>query len=387
MPFLDEFVSEVLLKYPFQFVFAPLGNALGNLIKPCLASFVKGTVAPILIDVLGKAFTGIVNTVVFLIDKIGDLIQLFARLGTAIKNSPLGKLGAGIADIFSGGSKAGLSVNTLEGGAGGSFVSRSFTDQVAESLAKPVAHVLQPITDEFKRNVIGLVPGNPNGVNNAWIESLKDAVSFVVNEEGGFGVFNAQGQLTGGGGPGRIGTIPGSVTINVNAPSVIDEEGFARAVGTAVTLGIWNTRPASGRVPRLIESIIGRSAFDNGLIISVSWRVGTMPGAVVVSLSAARTYIAASSSPRNFARRVFSRYLALVNSKREQIDQTTEPGEQSFTGWWFRSQSSFHLGAGAKFFEQYLPTLGAVHQQALLHLATVECLNLQQFQNLLNTNS
>ena len=37
--------------------------------------------------------------------------------------------------------------------------------------------------------------------------------------------------------------------------------------------------------------------------------------------------------------------------KREQIDQTTEPGEQSFTGWWFRSQSSFHLGAGANFFE------------------------------------
>ena len=38
-------------------------------------------------------------------------------------------------------------------------------------------------------------------------------------------------------------------------------------------------------------------------------------------------------------------------SKREQIDQTLEPGEQSFTGWWFRSQSSFHLGSGAKFFE------------------------------------
>jgi hypothetical protein len=40
-----------------------------------------------------------------------------------------------------------------------------------------------------------------------------------------------------------------------------------------------------------------------------------------------------------------------AQSKREQIDQTTEPGEQSFTGWWFRSQSSWHLGAGAKFFE------------------------------------
>jgi hypothetical protein len=40
-----------------------------------------------------------------------------------------------------------------------------------------------------------------------------------------------------------------------------------------------------------------------------------------------------------------------AESKRQQVDQTTEPGEQSFTGWWYRSQSSFHLGAGARFFE------------------------------------
>jgi hypothetical protein len=40
-----------------------------------------------------------------------------------------------------------------------------------------------------------------------------------------------------------------------------------------------------------------------------------------------------------------------VEYKRQQIDQTVEPGEQSFTGWWLRSQSSFHLGAGAKYFE------------------------------------
>lgn len=36
--------------------------------------------------------------------------------------------------------------------------------------------------------------------------------------------------------------------------------------------------------------------------------------------------------------------------KKEQIDQTTEPGEQSLKGWWYRSQSSFHLGAGIRFF-------------------------------------
>jgi hypothetical protein len=37
--------------------------------------------------------------------------------------------------------------------------------------------------------------------------------------------------------------------------------------------------------------------------------------------------------------------------RKQQIDQSREPGEQTLTGWWVRSQSSFHLGAGIKFFE------------------------------------
>lgn len=37
--------------------------------------------------------------------------------------------------------------------------------------------------------------------------------------------------------------------------------------------------------------------------------------------------------------------------RKQQYDQTREAGEQSLTGWWFRSQSSFHYGAGIKFFE------------------------------------
>lgn len=44
-------------------------------------------------------------------------------------------------------------------------------------------------------------------------------------------------------------------------------------------------------------------------------------------------------------RRVTAQY------RKEQYDQTREAGEQSLTGWWFRSQSSFHLGAGIKYFE------------------------------------
>jgi len=37
--------------------------------------------------------------------------------------------------------------------------------------------------------------------------------------------------------------------------------------------------------------------------------------------------------------------------KKEQFDNGSEPGEQSLTGWWIRSQSSFHSGTGIKFFE------------------------------------
>jgi len=44
-------------------------------------------------------------------------------------------------------------------------------------------------------------------------------------------------------------------------------------------------------------------------------------------------------------RRVTAQY------RKQQIDQTREPGEQTLTGWWLRSQSSFHLGAGIKYFE------------------------------------
>lgn len=37
--------------------------------------------------------------------------------------------------------------------------------------------------------------------------------------------------------------------------------------------------------------------------------------------------------------------------KKEQFDNQTEPGEQSLTGWWIRSQSSFHYGDGITFYD------------------------------------
>ena len=37
--------------------------------------------------------------------------------------------------------------------------------------------------------------------------------------------------------------------------------------------------------------------------------------------------------------------------RKDQFDNGSEPGEQSLTGWWIRSQSSFHSGEGIKFYD------------------------------------
>jgi hypothetical protein len=43
--------------------------------------------------------------------------------------------------------------------------------------------------------------------------------------------------------------------------------------------------------------------------------------------------------------------------RKEQFDNSSEPGEQSLTGWWIRSQSSFHNGQGIKFYD---PSAGEI---------------------------
>ena len=43
--------------------------------------------------------------------------------------------------------------------------------------------------------------------------------------------------------------------------------------------------------------------------------------------------------------------------KKDQFDNGTEPGEQSLTGWWIRSQSSFHSGSGIRFYD---PSAGEI---------------------------
>lgn len=52
-----------------------------------------------------------------------------------------------------------------------------------------------------------------------------------------------------------------------------------------------------------------------------------------------------ASNQQNPYRRQTAQY------KKDQNDNSAEPGEQTLTGWWLRSQSSFHFGAGIDFYE------------------------------------
>lgn len=59
-------------------------------------------------------------------------------------------------------------------------------------------------------------------------------------------------------------------------------------------------------------------------------------------------FIYATSEERPYARET-------APYRKQQFDNSAEPGEQSLTGWWIRSQSSFHRGAGIKFYD---PSVG-----------------------------
>lgn len=58
--------------------------------------------------------------------------------------------------------------------------------------------------------------------------------------------------------------------------------------------------------------------------------------------------------------------------RKQQIDAQKEPGEQTITGWWLRSQSSFHYGAGVRYQE---PIMGEDVQYRFHKSAGVEVFN------------
>jgi hypothetical protein len=88
---------------------------------------------------------------------------------------------------------------------------------------------------------------------------------------------------------------------------------------------------------------IGRSiAVDLGIVSSTSvWQNTTESYDVAVG-GLPFFYAIADDRP-------YIRQTAPFN--KQQSDISSEPGEQSLTGWWLRSQSSFHNGTGIKFYD------------------------------------
>jgi hypothetical protein len=90
-----------------------------------------------------------------------------------------------------------------------------------------------------------------------------------------------------------------------------------------------------GRATRSIAvdvGVVATSAIWQNTDVAYDTAIGGMP--FIYAISDARPYIRQTAPFR-----------------KEQFDNQTEPGEQSLTGWWIRSQQSFHGGDGITFYE------------------------------------
>lgn len=89
------------------------------------------------------------------------------------------------------------------------------------------------------------------------------------------------------------------------------------------------------------------SDISEGLPLTLSNPAGATytPSGYAYDIAIAGQPFFLAASDDNPYRRVTAQY------RKQQIDQSREPGEQTLTGWWLRSQSSFHYGQGIKFFE------------------------------------
>ena len=90
-----------------------------------------------------------------------------------------------------------------------------------------------------------------------------------------------------------------------------------------------------GRAERAIAfdvGIVSTGAIWQNTDIAYDMAIGGIP--FIYAISDARPYIRQTAPYR-----------------KDQFDNGIEPGEQSLTGWWIRSQMSFHSGSGIKFYD------------------------------------
>lgn len=95
------------------------------------------------------------------------------------------------------------------------------------------------------------------------------------------------------------------------------------------------TEGRSSRAIAVDVGVVSSTAIWQNTDIAYDVAIGGMP--FIYAISDARPYIRQTAPYR-----------------KEQFDNQTEPGEQSLTGWWIRSQSSFHDGTGITFYDPAL---------------------------------
>ena len=98
--------------------------------------------------------------------------------------------------------------------------------------------------------------------------------------------------------------------------------------------------------------VAGRDITDGRSTRSIAVDVGVVSNTAVWQNTDVAYDVAISGLPFIYAigdARPYIRQTAPF--KKDQFDNQNEPGEQSLTGWWIRSQSSFHGGDGINFFD------------------------------------
>ena len=102
--------------------------------------------------------------------------------------------------------------------------------------------------------------------------------------------------------------------------------------GRGDSLGPSIDDPSLGRSIGVDVGVVGNSSIWQNTAETYDIAIGGMP------------FILATNDERRYVRQT-------APFKKDQFDNTTEPGEQSLAGWWLRSQMSFHSGSGIKFYD------------------------------------
>jgi hypothetical protein len=100
--------------------------------------------------------------------------------------------------------------------------------------------------------------------------------------------------------------------------------------------GVYSSYDGSG------VSTVARGVADIGIVSSTStWQNTDVAYDVAIG---GLPFIYAINDSRPYIRQT-------APFRKDQFDNGNEPGEQSLTGWWIRSQMSFHSGSGIKFYD------------------------------------